>query len=90
MALLVLNTAQAFNLSPSEAWAEIYERNPAGWVQELLSIEHFRTTWAAMRRETAQANNEQWLPPGVEELRDRVLDAEATIAQLAARQREGA
>lgn len=49
--MTILNTCEAFGIPPSEAWAEIYERNPAGWVEELLEKRAYKEAYRAVQRD---------------------------------------
>ncbi len=70
----MLNVCQQFHLSPSEAWLEIYERNPAGWVGSLLEVHQFRQAWQELKRDPEQKHLtlNRW--------HDQVQDIEAELA----------
>lgn len=70
----MLNVCETFGCTPSEAWAELYERNPAGWVTALMGIRSFRMAHEQLKRDPEQKH----VDPGV--WHERVLTAESELA----------
>ena len=49
--MFVLNVALTFGLSPSEAWREIFDRNPHNWLSDLMKVHNFRSAWMDIQRD---------------------------------------